>query len=60
MWSERVSPYESVGPRRSYPPPIAVADRPPIDAVVISHDHYDQAWPDWHMGPERAVRRASW
>jgi L-ascorbate metabolism protein UlaG (beta-lactamase superfamily) len=41
MWSERVSPYTAIGPRRFYPPPMAIADLPPIDAVVISHDHYD-------------------
>jgi L-ascorbate metabolism protein UlaG (beta-lactamase superfamily) len=41
MWSERVSPFTSVGPKRWYPPLIAIADLPAIDAVVISHDHYD-------------------
>ncbi|WP_338866349.1 MBL fold metallo-hydrolase [Myxococcus stipitatus] len=41
VWSERVSPYTWVGPKRWFPPPIALADLPPIDAVVISHDHYD-------------------
>jgi L-ascorbate metabolism protein UlaG (beta-lactamase superfamily) len=44
MWSERVSPFPPsapLGPRRFYPPPIAIADLPPIDAVVISHDHFD-------------------
>lgn len=39
--SERSSPYIFVGPRRWYPPPVALHDLPPIDAVVISHDHYD-------------------
>ena len=41
MWSERVSPYQGIGPKRFYPPLIALADLPPVDAVVISHDHYD-------------------
>ncbi|NTX36677.1 MBL fold metallo-hydrolase [Myxococcus sp. CA033] len=41
VWSERVSPYSWVGPKRWFAPPIALADLPPIDAVVISHDHYD-------------------
>lgn len=41
MWSERASPFGWIGPRRWYSPPIAIADLPPIDAVVISHDHYD-------------------
>nr|WP_236598932.1 MBL fold metallo-hydrolase [Ramlibacter monticola] len=40
VFSERVSPLP-VGPRRFHPPPIALADLPRIDAVLISHDHYD-------------------
>lgn len=38
---ERVSPSRLVGPRRLHPAPAAVADLGPIDAVVVSHDHYD-------------------
>ena len=41
VWSERVSPSSLIGPRRFFEPPIALHDLPPIDAVVISHDHYD-------------------
>jgi L-ascorbate metabolism protein UlaG (beta-lactamase superfamily) len=41
VWSERASPVPAVGPRAWYPPPLALADLPAIDAVVISHDHYD-------------------
>jgi L-ascorbate metabolism protein UlaG (beta-lactamase superfamily) len=41
MWSERSSPVSWIGPRRWFPPPIALADLPRLDAVVISHDHYD-------------------
>ncbi len=41
VWSERVSPSAVVGPARMHPVPMALADLPPIDAVVISHDHYD-------------------
>ena len=41
IWSERASPFQSVGPRRFFPPPFALSDLPPLDAVVISHDHYD-------------------
>ena len=40
VFAERVSPLP-VGPRRFHPPPIALADLPTIDAVLISHDHYD-------------------
>jgi len=41
MWSERSSPLTWAGPKRWFPAPIALRDLPPIDAVVISHDHYD-------------------
>jgi L-ascorbate metabolism protein UlaG (beta-lactamase superfamily) len=41
IWSERASPSSLVGPRRFHPPPIALSDLPPLDAVVISHEHYD-------------------
>jgi L-ascorbate metabolism protein UlaG (beta-lactamase superfamily) len=41
VWSDRVSPYDWVGPTRWFPPPIPFDQLPPIDAVVISHDHYD-------------------
>jgi len=40
VFAERVSPLP-IGPRRFHPPPIALADLPRIDAVLISHDHYD-------------------
>ncbi|HEX4457582.1 MAG TPA: MBL fold metallo-hydrolase [Polyangia bacterium] len=41
VWSERASPSRWVGPRRFHPPPIALAELPHLDAVVISHEHYD-------------------
>lgn len=41
VWSERVSPSTVVGPRRLHPVPWELADLPDLDAVVISHDHYD-------------------
>lgn len=41
VWSERASPLSWIGPQRWFPPPIALADLPSLDAVVVSHDHYD-------------------
>jgi L-ascorbate metabolism protein UlaG (beta-lactamase superfamily) len=41
VWSERCSPSRLVGPRRLHPMPIGLDEVPPVDAVVISHDHYD-------------------
>ncbi len=41
VFGDRVSPSLVVGPRRLHPAPCRVADLPPLDAVLISHDHYD-------------------
>ena len=41
VWSERASPSTLVGPRRFHPPPLPIEALPPIDAVIISHDHFD-------------------
>jgi L-ascorbate metabolism protein UlaG (beta-lactamase superfamily) len=41
IWSERASPFSWIGPRRHRPPGLRFEDLPPIDAVVISHCHYD-------------------
>jgi L-ascorbate metabolism protein UlaG (beta-lactamase superfamily) len=41
IWSERASPVRWAGPRRVNEPGIAFADLPPIDAVLITHNHYD-------------------
>jgi len=40
IFSDYASPFD-VGPKRLHPPPIALADLPAIDAVLITHDHYD-------------------
>lgn len=41
VWSERVSPSRLVGPKRLHPVPHRLAELPALDAIVISHDHYD-------------------
>ena len=40
-FSERASPVQWAGPKRVVRPGLAIDDLPPIDVVVISHDHYD-------------------
>jgi L-ascorbate metabolism protein UlaG (beta-lactamase superfamily) len=41
VWGDRVSPSPTLGPRRLHPPPVPLSALPPLDAIVISHDHYD-------------------
>jgi L-ascorbate metabolism protein UlaG (beta-lactamase superfamily) len=41
VWGPRASPSRFVGPKRFQPVPVAMSDLPPLDAVLISHDHYD-------------------
>ena len=56
VWAKRVSPFSFVGPRRHRPPGVRLEDLPPIDVVIVSHNHYD------HMDVEtlrRIARRDS-
>jgi L-ascorbate metabolism protein UlaG (beta-lactamase superfamily) len=41
VWSNRASPFAGFGPQRVHPPGIRFDDLPPIDLVLISHNHYD-------------------
>ena len=41
VWSERASPFTFVGPKRVNDPGIAFDDLPPIDVVLVTHNHYD-------------------
>jgi L-ascorbate metabolism protein UlaG (beta-lactamase superfamily) len=41
IWSERTSPVTFAGPRRHRAPGIRFQDLPRIDAVLVSHNHYD-------------------
>lgn len=52
VWDERASPLQWGGPKRFFAAPLALEDLPPIDAVLISHDHYD------HLGAGTVRRLA--
>lgn len=41
VWGLRASPSQFVGPRRFHPPPLPLRELPRLDAVIITHDHYD-------------------
>jgi len=50
VFAERASPLSFAGPRRVNPPGIDFAALPPIDAVLVTHNHYD------HMDVEALAR----
>jgi L-ascorbate metabolism protein UlaG (beta-lactamase superfamily) len=41
VWGPRASPSALLGPKRFQPVPISLREMPPVDVVVVSHDHYD-------------------
>jgi len=53
IWAERPSPVSFAGPRRHRPPGIRFDDLPPIDVVLVSHNHYDHL----DVGTLRALQR---
>jgi L-ascorbate metabolism protein UlaG (beta-lactamase superfamily) len=52
VWSERASPLRWIGPRRVNAPGIAFDDLPPLDLILVSHNHYD------HMDAATLMRLA--
>jgi L-ascorbate metabolism protein UlaG (beta-lactamase superfamily) len=41
VWGPRASPSQLIGPKRFQPMTVALKSLPPIDLVIVSHDHYD-------------------
>jgi L-ascorbate metabolism protein UlaG (beta-lactamase superfamily) len=41
VWDQRASPVQWAGPKRFFAPPLRLEELPRIDAVLVSHDHYD-------------------
>jgi len=41
IWSRRASPVQWAGPARLVPPGLPFDQLPPVDAVLVSHDHFD-------------------
>ena len=62
VWDERAAPTQWTGPRRFFPAPLALEDLPPIDVVLISHDHYDHlgAGTIRRLAQIEASRNARW
>jgi L-ascorbate metabolism protein UlaG (beta-lactamase superfamily) len=73
VWSQRVSPFRWAGPRRVNAPGIAFEELPPVDVVLLTHNHYDhldiatltRVWQRDHprivapLGNDAVVRRKS-
>jgi L-ascorbate metabolism protein UlaG (beta-lactamase superfamily) len=55
VWGARASPLPFAGPKRFHPPPAPLDALPPLDAVIISHDHYDHL----DLGTIRVLARTS-
>jgi glyoxylase-like metal-dependent hydrolase (beta-lactamase superfamily II) len=53
VFAERASPVQWAGPKRFHQPPISLEALPPIEAVILSHDHYD------HLDYQAVLRLAS-
>jgi L-ascorbate metabolism protein UlaG (beta-lactamase superfamily) len=41
IWSDHAGPFGRIGPRRVLPPGMAFDDLPPLDAILVTHNHYD-------------------
>ncbi|WP_275785746.1 MBL fold metallo-hydrolase [Pararhizobium gei] len=41
VWSARTSPFSFAGPKRVVEPGVAFDDLPPVDIVLVTHNHYD-------------------
>ncbi len=41
VWGNRASPLSFAGPKRFHPPPAPLDALPSLDAILVSHDHYD-------------------
>jgi L-ascorbate metabolism protein UlaG (beta-lactamase superfamily) len=52
VWEQRASPFQWFGPQRFFQPTMVLEQMPELDAVLVSHDHYD------HLGSETVGRLA--
>jgi L-ascorbate metabolism protein UlaG (beta-lactamase superfamily) len=58
VWGQRVSPISFAGPERWYPPPLPLEELPDLNAILISHDHYDHL--DYPTVIKLSQRKLQW
>ena len=58
VFGPRASPVSWMGPKRFHPPPLEPEQLPPLDAIVVSHDHYDHL--DFPSVSRLAHRTTTW
>ena len=58
VWSPTASPGRAFGVRRFFEPPLPLSDLPALDAVLVTHDHYDHL--DWRTVRALAPRVPRW
>ncbi len=62
VWDERAAPTRWAGPKRFFAPTMLLQEMPAIDAVLISHDHYDHLGKATiqHLSTLEALSKAQW
>src|SRR5579875_87481 len=62
VWEQRASPFQWMGPRRFFAPTMPLEQLPELDAILISHDHYDHLGADTirRLSKMNAAARALW
>lgn len=58
VWGPRASPFTFMGPKRWFEPPLPLDELPELDAILISHDHYDHL--DYPTVVALAARKVRW
>lgn len=58
VFGPRASPLSWVGPKRFHPVPVEPEKLPPLDLIIISHDHYDHL--DFPTVSRMAHRETQW